>query len=138
MLVKLGVLSSVSDTLSKPVSAHSGRVVSVGDGVAVVTGLSKAKAGELVLFSGEEKGMVLNLERSTVKVVLFGSERAIGQMSFWGATVITNLFSAIPYAGGIVGAVAMGATLLTTRRLTAFLVCITCCPLRLLEWQLLT
>jgi len=22
-----------------------------------------------------------------------------GQMSFWGATVITNLFSAIPYAG---------------------------------------
>ena len=99
MLVKLGVLSSVSGTLIKPVSAHSGRVVSVGDGVAVVTGLSKAKAGELVLLSGEEKGMVLNLERSTVKVVLFGSERAIGQMSFWGATVITNLFSAIPHAG---------------------------------------
>jgi quinol-cytochrome oxidoreductase complex cytochrome b subunit len=25
-----------------------------------------------------------------------------GQMSFWGATVITNLFSAIPYAGGAI------------------------------------
>ena len=23
-----------------------------------------------------------------------------GQMSFWGATVITNLFSAFPYIGG--------------------------------------
>ena len=25
-----------------------------------------------------------------------------GQMSFWGATVITNLFSAIPFAGGAI------------------------------------
>jgi quinol-cytochrome oxidoreductase complex cytochrome b subunit len=23
-----------------------------------------------------------------------------GQMSYWGATVITNLFSAVPYVGG--------------------------------------
>ena len=60
-------------------AAHSGRILSVGDGVVTVSGLDSAKSGELVLFQNNSKGMVLNLERTVVKVVLFGSEREVGQ-----------------------------------------------------------
>jgi F-type H+-transporting ATPase subunit alpha len=56
-----------------------GQVLSVGDGVAIASGLKDVKAGELVMFENEEKGMVLNLEKRLVKIVLFGSERDIAQ-----------------------------------------------------------
>jgi len=59
-----------------------GKVLSVGDGVAIVSGLKYVKAGELVMFENEEKGMVLNLERRLVKIVLFGSEKNISQGHF--------------------------------------------------------
>nr|AGX84974.1 cytochrome b [Ammodytes personatus]QAU53669.1 cytochrome b [Ammodytes personatus]QAU53670.1 cytochrome b [Ammodytes personatus]QAU53671.1 cytochrome b [Ammodytes personatus]QAU53672.1 cytochrome b [Ammodytes personatus] len=54
-------------------------------------------------------GSYLNKETWTVGVVLFllvmmtafvGYVLPWGQMSFWGATVITNLLSAVPYVGG--------------------------------------
>jgi len=59
-----------------------GQVLSVGDGVAIASGLKDVKAGELVMFENEEKGMVLNLEKQLVKIVLFGSERDIAQGHF--------------------------------------------------------
>jgi len=59
-----------------------GQVLSVGDGVAIASGLKDVKAGELVMFENEEKGMVLNLEKRLVKIVLFGSERDIAQGHF--------------------------------------------------------
>ena len=59
--------------------AHVGKILSVGDGVVVVSGLDKARSGEMVLFPNGDKGMVLNLETSVVKIVLFGSEREVTQ-----------------------------------------------------------
>jgi ubiquinol-cytochrome c reductase cytochrome b subunit len=35
----------------------------------------------------------------TIAAAFLGYVLPWGQMSFWGATVITNLFSAIPYIG---------------------------------------
>jgi F-type H+-transporting ATPase subunit alpha len=58
---------------------HVGKILSVGDGIATVSGLDKAKLGEMVLFPNGHKGMVLNLERALVKVVLFGPDRGIQQ-----------------------------------------------------------
>jgi len=49
-----------------------GEVVTVGDGVAVCYGLDNAFYGELVEFSSGIQGMVLNLEETSVGVVLFG------------------------------------------------------------------
>ena len=52
-----------------------------------------------------------------------------GQMSFWGATVITNLFSAIPLVGKSVSIWLWGA--LRSRQCDAeplLLACIICCP----------
>ena len=51
-----------------------------------------------------------------------------GQMSFWAATVITNLFSAIPIVGESDRHTGCGAALRSaTRRSTASTRCTTCC-----------
>ena len=54
-----------------------GQVLSVGDGIARVYGLDNVQAGEMVEFSGEIKGMALNLESDNVGVVIFGDDRSI-------------------------------------------------------------
>jgi F-type H+/Na+-transporting ATPase subunit alpha len=56
---------------------ETGSVLSVGDGVARVYGLENALGGELVEFPNQIYGMVLNLEDTTVGVVIFGDDRAI-------------------------------------------------------------
>ena len=55
--------------------AETGTVLEIGDGIATVYGLDRAVYGELLEFDTGAKGIVLNLERDTVGVVLLGSER---------------------------------------------------------------
>ncbi len=55
--------------------ANVGRIVTVGDGVARIHGLSGAMAGELLEFPGDTKGIVLNLEEDSVGAVIFGEYR---------------------------------------------------------------
>ncbi|MFA6878562.1 MAG: F0F1 ATP synthase subunit alpha [Fusobacterium sp.] len=50
----------------------SGSVLEVGDGIARVYGLSDAKAGEILEFSDNVIGMVLNLEENNVGVIILG------------------------------------------------------------------
>ncbi len=52
--------------------AEVGKVLEVGDGIARVYGLSNAMAGELVEFANGQSGQVLNLEESSVGVVILG------------------------------------------------------------------
>ena len=59
--------------------AEVGRVLSVGDGIARVHGLDNVQAGEMVEFPGGIRGMTLNLEADNVGVVIFGSDRDIGE-----------------------------------------------------------
>ncbi|SCU95409.1 LAME_0F12046g1_1 [Lachancea meyersii CBS 8951] len=56
---------------------ETGRVLSVGDGIARVFGLNNVQAEELVEFSSGVKGMALNLEPGQVGIVLFGSDRLV-------------------------------------------------------------
>lgn len=56
---------------------ETGRVLSVGDGIARVFGLNNCQASELVEFTSGVKGMALNLEAGQVGIVLFGSDRAV-------------------------------------------------------------
>ncbi|MFH0941223.1 MAG: F0F1 ATP synthase subunit alpha [Candidatus Omnitrophota bacterium] len=51
-----------------------GTVIQVGDAIARVYGLDDAMAGELVEFSGNVIGMVLNLEEDSVGVIIFGAD----------------------------------------------------------------
>src|SRR3954453_22732459 len=49
-----------------------GRVLEVGDGIARIHGLSGVMAGEMVSFENGVKGMALNLEESSVGVMILG------------------------------------------------------------------
>lgn len=56
---------------------ETGRVLSIGDGIARVYGLKNIQAEEMVEFSSGMKGMALNLEPDNVGVVVFGNDRQI-------------------------------------------------------------
>ncbi|EGP8041758.1 F0F1 ATP synthase subunit alpha [Campylobacter upsaliensis] len=51
---------------------ETGKIISVADGVAKVYGLKNIMAGEMVEFENGEKGMALNLEESSVGIVVLG------------------------------------------------------------------
>src|SRR3984957_2236443 len=58
--------------------AETGQVLSVGDGIARIFGLTNVMAGELVEFPAAGiKGMALNLELDNVGAVIFGDDRQI-------------------------------------------------------------
>jgi len=56
---------------------ETGRVISVGDGIARVHGLENAMSGELLEFPGGLVGMVLNLEEDNVGAILLGFDDKI-------------------------------------------------------------
>jgi len=74
-------LSTRSSKLFRKTKLHgqSGFVLSIGDGIARITGLNDVKAGELVQFPNNVFGMALNLEAEQVGVVLFGNDRSVKQ-----------------------------------------------------------
>lgn len=54
-----------------------GTVIQVGDSIATIYGLDRAKAGELLEFPKGEKGIVFNLEEDTIGCVILGSDALI-------------------------------------------------------------
>ena len=57
--------------------AEVGTVITVGDGIALIHGLTSAMASELLIFPNDIYGMVLNLEEDHVGAVLMGSDATI-------------------------------------------------------------
>lgn len=57
--------------------ADTGKVISVGDGIALVYGLADAMMNELVMFPNDLYGLVLNLEEEHVGVALLSTTQAI-------------------------------------------------------------
>ncbi|EGD79159.1 ATP synthase subunit alpha isoform [Salpingoeca rosetta] len=62
---------------SQPELEETGRVLSIGDGIARVYGLKNVQAEEMVEFSSGLQGMALNLEPDNVGVVVFGNDKLI-------------------------------------------------------------
>jgi len=60
---------------------ETGKVISVADGVANIYGLKNVMAGEMVEFENGEKGMALNLEESSVGIVILGKTDGIKEGS---------------------------------------------------------
>ncbi|AQW86405.1 ATP synthase, F1 complex, alpha subunit [Campylobacter pinnipediorum subsp. caledonicus] len=58
---------------------ETGKVISVADGVANVYGLKNIMAGEMVEFESGERGMALNLEESSVGIVVLGKTNTISE-----------------------------------------------------------
>lgn len=79
-----------------------GTVLSVGDGVARIYGLTQAQAGELLEFENGLKAMVLNLEEDNVGAVLFGDSKGVHE----GDTVKrTGKIASIMVGEGMLGRV---------------------------------
>jgi F-type H+-transporting ATPase subunit alpha len=79
-----------------------GTVLTVGDGVARIYGLTKAQAGELLEFENGLKALVLNLEEDNVGAVLLGDSQEIKE----GATVKrTGLIASVKVGDGLLGRV---------------------------------
>ncbi|MCX2681189.1 F0F1 ATP synthase subunit alpha [Galbibacter sp. EGI 63066] len=79
-----------------------GTVLTIGDGIARVYGLSNAQYGELVQFESGLEGIVLNLEEDNVGIVLLGPSKEIGE----GDTVKrTERIASIKVGEGMVGRV---------------------------------
>ncbi len=79
-----------------------GTVLQIGDGIALVYGLSNVQYGELVEFDGGLEGIVLNLEEDNVGVVLLGPFTHIKE----GSTVKrTERIASLNVGEGIVGRV---------------------------------
>ncbi|NLC27568.1 MAG: F0F1 ATP synthase subunit alpha [Campylobacteraceae bacterium] len=60
---------------------ETGKVISTADGIANVYGLKNVMAGEMVEFENGERGMALNLEESSVGIVVLGSAQGIHEGS---------------------------------------------------------
>lgn len=81
---------------------NKGYVLSVGDGIAIIDGLTKVHAGEMLEFACGLKGMALNLNSSTVGAVIFGNEKLVKQGEF---VYRTQSLMEIPVGKGLLGRV---------------------------------
>lgn len=79
-----------------------GTVLTVGDGVARIYGLTQAQSGELLEFENGLRAMVLNLEEDNVGAVLFGDSKGVHE----GDTVKrTGKIASIMVGDGMLGRV---------------------------------
>ncbi len=79
-----------------------GSVISVGDGIALVYGLDNAMSGELLAFPHDVFGMVQNLEKSHVGVILLNDSSLIKE----GDVVkTTGKILEVPVGDGLIGRV---------------------------------
>ncbi len=77
-----------------------GTVISVGDGIANISGMPNVKYGEIVVFEDGVRGMVQDLSPEKVGCILFGEDDNI----FAGSTVKrTGKIAGIPVGDGYVG-----------------------------------
>ena len=75
------VRQAIQDFAPAPRADEVGTVLTVGDGIATVSGLAGAEYGEILLFDGGLKGMILDLKESEIGCVIFGDDSEITEGS---------------------------------------------------------
>lgn len=100
----------ISRILAREIEAFEGQVkpeevgtiLSVGDGIARIHGLDKARMGELLIFPGGHKGIALNLETGNVGAVLMSGER---EMKEGDEVRRSGKIAEVPVGKGLLGRV---------------------------------
>ena len=83
-------------------TSEKGTVVSVGDGIATVSGLESARYGEILVFDSGVKGMVQELGPGRLGCILFGGDTEVEQ----GSTVTrTGKAAGVPVGDAFLGRV---------------------------------
>ena len=73
--------SEIKNFDAKMQVSETGSIISINDGIVNVYGLNHVMYGELVEFENGVKGIVQNIERKTVGVVLLGTDRGLSEGS---------------------------------------------------------
>ena len=92
----------IKDYEAKADGEEIGTVVKVGDGIANIHGLNHAMYGEIVVFENGIKGMVQDIRKNRIGVILFGSDVEIHQGS---KVKRTHKKAGIPVGDGFIGRV---------------------------------
>ncbi|MDD4746446.1 MAG: F0F1 ATP synthase subunit alpha [Salinivirgaceae bacterium] len=79
-----------------------GTVLTIGDGIAIVHGLTQVQSNELVEFANGTKGLVLNLEEESIGVVLLGPT---GNIKEGDLVKRTQTIASIKVGNGLLGRV---------------------------------
>jgi len=82
-----------------------GTVIQVGDTIARIYGLDDVMMGELVQFSEQIMGMVLNLEEDSVGVVIFGTDNPDKDIKEGDIVKRTGRIAQMPVGGALLGRV---------------------------------
>ena len=86
----------------KVLAQQVGTVLTVGDGIATVSGLEHATYGEILLFEGGVRGMVQNLSETEAGCILFDDDGSVGSSS---KVVRTGKRAGIPVGEAFIGRV---------------------------------
>ena len=68
---------TVNNWVPEALAHEEGVVLTVGDGIATVSGLERASFGEILIFSNGIKGMVQDLRTDEIGCILFGSDKDV-------------------------------------------------------------
>ena len=71
----------IGDFQPKVEAMELGTVLEIGDGIVTADGLDRAAYGELVRFENGAEGMVMDLRKDQVGIILLGSEEGLGEGS---------------------------------------------------------
>ena len=76
---------------------ETGSVIWIGDGIAIVYGMEHAMYGEIVIFENGVRGMVQDIRKDEIGVILFGKDTEISQ----GTKVVrTKKRAGVPVGSG--------------------------------------
>lgn len=100
--ISLVIKNQIKNYENKTKLDETGYVIEVGDGIAHVYGLDNCMSNELVEFPNGEMGMALNLEESSVSVVILGSDREIKEGDI---VKRTGSVVSVPVGEGLIGRV---------------------------------
>ena len=92
----------IRETVAAPDIYQTGTVISVSDGICRVSGISDAMAGELLEFQSGARGMVMDLEKNNVGVVLLGAFEGLEQ-GHWVRR--TGRITEVPVGEALIGRV---------------------------------
>ena len=100
------IIPLIKDTVKtwtpKAIAEEIGEVLTVGDGIATVSGLKNATYGEILLFTSGVRGMVQDLRDGEIGCILFGSDEEISE----GSTVKrTGKTAGVPVGDEFIGRV---------------------------------
>ncbi len=99
----IGLFKTAIDSWNvETLSREEGEVLTIGDGIAIIRGLDKAVYGEIVVFESGVKGMVQDIRRDSLGVILFGDDTDVREGSRVRRTGKT---AGIPVGDGYLGRV---------------------------------